>query len=92
MVLTVAAVRIVVTVAVGRRRARVLVVGRRRAVVLRRARVVLGLRRLGLAVVVVVVVMEVMPRDLQVDAAKRLPFRQQFAELGVQFQQAKLRH
>jgi hypothetical protein len=44
------------------------------------------------AVVAVVMRLEVVTRELQVDAAKRLPFRQQFAELGVQFQQAKLRH
>jgi NAD(P)H-nitrite reductase large subunit len=79
VVVIMAAVRVLVTV--GRRLARVLLV--------RRAR--LGLNRLGLAVVVVMMV-HVVPREVQLDAAERLPFRQELAELGVQFQQAKLRH
>jgi NAD(P)H-nitrite reductase large subunit len=82
-----AAVRVLVTV--GRRLARVLLVRRARMLLVRRAR--LGLNRLGLAVVVVMMV-HVVPREVQLDAAERLPFRQELAELGVQFQQAKLRH
>jgi hypothetical protein len=67
------------------RRARVHLVGRR-------ARGLLRLTRLGLGVVVVMVVVDVMPRDLQVDTAERFPLRQQFAELRVQLLQAKSRH
>jgi hypothetical protein len=89
VVVTVAAVRVLVTVAVGWWLARVLLVGRRaRLLLVRRAR--LRLNRLGLAVVMVLVVQ--VPREMQLDAAESFSLRQQFAELGVQFQQAKLRH
>jgi hypothetical protein len=90
VVVTEAAVRVLVTVAVGRRLARVLLVRGARLLLVRVAR--LGLNRLGLAVVVMVMVVEVLPRKIQLDAAERLPFRQELAELGVQFEQAKTRH
>jgi hypothetical protein len=89
VVVAVAAVRALVTVALGRRLARVLLVRWARLLLVRVAR--LGLNRLGLAVVVVMMV-EVLPRKIQLDAAERLPFRQELAELGVQFEQAKTRH
>jgi hypothetical protein len=69
VVVTVAAVRVLVTVAVGRRLARVLLVRGARLLLVRVAR--LGLNRLGLAVVVMVMVVEVLPRKIQLDAAER---------------------
>ena len=62
------------------------------AAIVRRARGLLGLTRPGLGVVVMVVVVDVMTRDLQVDTAECFPLRQQFAELRVQLLQAKSRH
>jgi hypothetical protein len=80
------------------RRTVIAAVGRARVLLLvRRARIVLGLNLLGLAVVVMVVVMLVVVRvaviEVEVgEGAKGFSLRQELAELGVQFEQAKLRH
>jgi hypothetical protein len=97
-------VTVVVTVVVVPRVERGLVVHRRRAGsrLLRRAvdlrRVTLDrlLRRLAVVVVVMVVRLRVTRVVSRMDAAteegKRFTLRQQFAELGIQLKQAKLRH
>jgi hypothetical protein len=96
-------VTVVVTVAVVPRVARGLVVRRRRArgLLVRRAR---GLRRVArvllprrLAVVVMMMmvlrVTRVISRmETATQEGKRFSLRQQFAELGIQLKQAKLRH
>jgi hypothetical protein len=97
-------VTVVVTVVVVPRVTRGLVVHRcrarsrllRRAVDLRRVTLDRLLRRLAVVVMVVVVRLRVTWVVSRMDAAteegKRFTLRQQFAELGIQLKQAKLRH
>jgi hypothetical protein len=104
-VVTVAVVTVtvaMVTVAVVSRVARGLVVHRRRARGRRLVRRAVDLRRVTrgrllrrLTVVMVVVVMRLARVVVRMEAghhAKRFTFGQQFAELGIQLKQAKLRH
>jgi len=75
-----------------RRRARVVLRWRARVVLLRLARVLL---RLLAVVVMMMLLLLVRVTMIEVEVGedtKGFSLRQQFAELGVQFQQAKLRH